>query len=86
MTMDPELLDKLEKLQVLTLQPGDILVATLSARLPAERLVHSKDQLKRFVPDHEVMVVSSDVELAALRTEPPRPAPADQSWLQLETS
>jgi len=66
--MDPELLDKLEKLQVLTLQPGDILVVTSHARLSAQQLHHLKEQLEQFVPGHQVMVVSSDVELAALRT------------------
>jgi len=69
MTMDPELLDKLEKLQVLTLQPGDILVVTGHARLSAQQLHHIKQQLEQFVPDHQVVAVSSDVELAALRTE-----------------
>jgi hypothetical protein len=63
----PDLIDKLEKLQVLTLQPGDILVATIASRsLNADRAAGLKDQLEQFVPDNDVMVVS-DVELAALR-------------------
>lgn len=70
--MDPELLDKLEKLQVLTLQPGDVLVATITRGSHiAERAAHIKDQLKQYVPDNDVMILS-DVELAALRhTEQP---------------
>lgn len=66
--MDPELLDKLEKLQVLTLQPGDILVVTAPAGLSQEAAVVLREQLMTDVPEHQVFVMAAGMELAALRT------------------
>jgi hypothetical protein len=67
---NPMALPDIERLQALALQPGDVLVATVPADLDAQQLRQVCDDLERKLPGQQVLVVTSDIDLAAYRPVP----------------
>ena len=49
------------------LEPGDILVAKSNLLLTKEQAMAVRDQVKRFVPNNEVMVLVGHVDLAIIK-------------------
>jgi hypothetical protein len=67
---NPMPLPDIERLQAIDLQPGDVLVATVPADLDAEAVLRTVDYFKRKLPGQQVLVVTSDIDLAAYRPVP----------------
>jgi hypothetical protein len=60
-----------ERLQVVTLQPGDLLVATVKGHIDQDQADRIKARLTAKVPAGvEVVVVNDQIELAGWRPEP----------------
>lgn len=66
---DPEVGAELVATQVLRLQPGDILVVKSERRLTVEQATALREHVKERIPDHEVLVIPPDLDLAVLRQE-----------------
>lgn len=59
----------LEPLQVLRLQPGDILVMTYPMPLSSSFIERLRAQLRERFPEHEVMVLDSGGHLGVVRED-----------------
>lgn len=59
----------LRDLRVLRLKPGDVVVARVE-NLPTAALEQIRATLEGRFPDHQVLVVSGKVEMAAIRPSP----------------
>lgn len=56
-------------IEVLRLQPGDILIVTTTRPLTAEQASILHKQVTEFAPGHKIAVCSSDLRITAAREE-----------------
>lgn len=76
---------QIDALQILHLEPGDVLAVKFDRPLSLQEAHDVREQVKRLLPDNEVMVLDKGIELTAIRSEDvKREPPADTSWVEFE--
>lgn len=63
-------LELINRIDVLALQPGDVLVLRSEELIRPEFKLYLEKQLRRRFPEHQVIVIDGGVELMVLREEP----------------
>jgi type IV pilus biogenesis protein CpaD/CtpE len=61
-------LDLIQSMQVLSLQPGDVLVLKTGRNLTADMAARLEGLAKSYAPDNRVMILDSGFDLGILRT------------------
>jgi len=64
-----DLLDNLTSVEVMRLEPGDVIVASVDSRIDSESAARITDTLRTKFPDHDVLVLSRGVKISLTRED-----------------